>query len=351
MPTQLDPTKPPTGGDFISADHRANFAAIQAALGNGNALADYSLECWPAGDTTSPAHFTLAGAGAAIQRCGVGLADTRAKHGDFCARITSGGGAAATFDPRLLSSGSFHAGLRGVACGCGCGGDAGAASSGRGGRYDGVGTTWADKRHAGDLAWTTAITHHPGDAAWWWLAGARTLDAAATEATWRVEAAAGTVVAYVSAAALALGPSAPAYPQPSREGRLFVGPGTQQGDLVVGTYINGWRLSLPMPAVLRRVDIYAGTAPATQAAIWDANKNGSSAYSTRPQIAAAAAPPTGGAAPDGTYANRCFARGDVLSLDQDQIGTGTTGADATAVAEFICWPRPFEAFRVPTEVN
>lgn len=71
----------------------------------------------------------------------------------------------------------------------------------------------------------------------------------------------------------------------------------------------------------------AATAPATQAAIFDVNKNGTTIYTTqgnRPQVAAAGNGGALTAAPDVTS----LADGDYLTIDIDQIGTGTVGADA-----------------------
>jgi hypothetical protein len=54
-----------------------------------------------------------------------------------------------------------------------------------------------------------------------------------------------------------------------------------------------------MPAVLRRPDVAAGTAPTGSPAVWDVNKNNVSMYATKPQIAAGTA--SGGGLPDAGY--------------------------------------------------
>lgn len=76
------------------------------------------------------------------------------------------------------------------------------------------------------------------------------------------------------------------------------------------------------------VDVRAvvGTAPTGAAAIHDVNKNGTTVFSTqgnRPTIAIAATA-SGATVPD----VKTFAAGDVLTIDCDQIGSGTAGSDA-----------------------
>lgn len=74
-----------------------------------------------------------------------------------------------------------------------------------------------------------------------------------------------------------------------------------------------------------------GTAPTTQAIIVDVNKNGTTIFSTqanRPQIAVGANSGTSGA-PNTTS----ITSGDYLTVDIDQVGSGTPGADIVVVVK------------------
>ena len=97
--------------------------------------------------------------------------------------------------------------------------------------------------------------------------------------------------------------------------------------------------------VLEEVELYVGTAPTTQAIIVDVNTghledavlSAFDSASTRPQIAAAAK--TGSAAPRrGTLAaptKVTLPAGDYLTVDIDQVGTGTAGSDLTVVVTAV----------------
>jgi hypothetical protein len=113
-------------------------------------------------------------------------------------------------------------------------------------------------------------------------------------------------------------------------------------------FLSCWRYPLLLPAVLRRVDLVAGTAPTGGPAVWDVNKNNVSMYATKPQIAPGAL--AGGGAPDAAYASRCFARGDVLSYDQDAVGAITPGADVTASFDLLCFVSPLDLMLAVTDV-
>lgn len=74
---------------------------------------------------------------------------------------------------------------------------------------------------------------------------------------------------------------------------------------------------------------YVKTAPTGQSIIIDVNKNGSTIYTTqanRPTIAAAAQISTA-TVPDALT----LTQSDILSVDVDQIGSGTAGADLAVV--------------------
>lgn len=321
-----DKSKPASGGGFVSADHRANWAALAASIArNWSANDDFRL--WSAGDTSAPDYYSLTGAGAAIARAGTGLGDTNRKMGDFCAKVTAGGGAAATLQQRLLaSSGTVtRSGMAGMDFGFGVWVKTSTATSCRIGCYDGVGTSFSG--------------YHTGGGAWEWLSGYRSVDASATELTLRVSGVASSVF-YVSALTGLHGTVAPDYWQPCQIEVISIDfPPYVTGNCSTGTAIGGRRIPMTRPAIVRETMLICGTAPATQAIIVDINKNGTTMYSTRPQIAAAAT--TGSASPDSaTYSTRCLARGDYLTMDVDQVGTGTTGADLTAQVRAHVYVRP-----------
>lgn len=103
----------------------------------------------------------------------------------------------------------------------------------------------------------------------------------------------------------------------------------KQGTLTTGTGVQ--KLPFTQDAVINRVKLAVGTAPTGQAIIVDVNKNGTSIYPTsaKPQIAASATVGAN-AVPD----TKLMANGDYLTIDIDQIGSGTAGADLTVVVEW-----------------
>jgi hypothetical protein len=98
------------------------------------------------------------------------------------------------------------------------------------------------------------------------------------------------------------------------------------GTLVVGTD-KAPTLLAPCSLTITKVKLVVKTAPTGQAIIVDVNKNGTTIFTTqgnRPQIAAGATTGDSGT-PDVTS----LAEGDKLTVDIDQIGSGTAGADLT----------------------
>jgi hypothetical protein len=305
---------------------------IMTNLAAQNLGRDTGFLCWPAGDTGAPAHYTYTGAGATMTRVGFGLGDPTRYVSRFCARIISAASVAGTLQQQLLPPSVFPSQLRGLDVSIGVALKCATPLKLRAGIFDGVGTEYTPFATA-EFAWFTAT---------------RTLHStSATELTLRVEIGAGAVAGYVADWCVVLGRTAPTYPQPCRTGRILACQ-TQVGGLEVGTFLNRWRYPLPMPAVLRRVDVVAGTAPTGGPAVWDVNKNNVSMYATKPQIASGAL--TGGGAPDAAYASRCFARGDVLSYDQDTVGVTTPGADVTASFDLLCFLSPLDQMLSVTDV-
>lgn len=337
----FDPTKPETNGDLVSADIRQNWLALQTAHGRVNMVRDSEFLIWAAGDSAAPSYYTQSGAGAACARAGLGLGDTTHYESDFAAKVTSGSGAAGLLSQTLIGTTGFKAKMRGQKISLGCAIWCSTASSARAGIYDGVGTSWTD---------FVADESSVGGDGFQWLTVTRTLDSAAADRIiLRLEVALGTIPAVFAGPTALWGETPAPYPLPSRWGRMLVGPGTQFGNLATGTYLNGWRFAVPFPVLVRWTQLAVGTAPTTQAAIVDVNKNGTTMYSTRPQVAAAAT--SGGAAPDTTYSTKCLARGDILSCDQDQVGSGTTGADQTIVIDALAAIAPQDAYLGVTEIG
>ena len=105
---------------------------------------------------------------------------------------------------------------------------------------------------------------------------------------------------------------------------------------VVGTLAAGAdkapTLLAPCTLSIVKVKLVVKTAPTGQAIIVDVNKNGTTIFTTqanRPQIAAGSTTGDSGT-PDVT----ALAEGDKLTVDVDQVGSGTAGADLTV--EVVC---------------
>ena len=105
---------------------------------------------------------------------------------------------------------------------------------------------------------------------------------------------------------------------------------TIPGNLVAGTGVA--RLSFPRAATIVNVMAWVSTAPAGASIIFDVNKNGTTIFTTqgnRPTIAAASNSDTS-STPDVTS----IAANDYLTVDVDQIGSTTPGANATVTIEW-----------------
>lgn len=86
------------------------------------------------------------------------------------------------------------------------------------------------------------------------------------------------------------------------------------------------RVNMPFAGEVVSVRAVVGTAPTGAALLVDLNKNGTTMFTTQPNrvtVPIAGTVPVAGAVPD----VKTFAAGDVLSIDVDQIGSGTAGAD------------------------
>lgn len=107
---------------------------------------------------------------------------------------------------------------------------------------------------------------------------------------------------------------------------------------------------VPFPAELISVHAKVGTAPASQSILVDVNKNGTTIYTNQAKRLAIAATATAGVSvADVALANgtnyiytpapgqsplATFAAGDTVSVDVDQVGSGTKGANLAVTLTF-----------------
>ena len=93
------------------------------------------------------------------------------------------------------------------------------------------------------------------------------------------------------------------------------------------------RFRFPYAATILGVTAAVGTAPTGSSILLDLNKNGTTAFTTqgnRPAIADGANATASEAVPDVTT----IAAGDYLTVDIDQIGSSTPGADLTVFVRY-----------------
>jgi hypothetical protein len=311
-------------GTLKSLAGYATSAQLQSQISQ-NLFADSLLLLWPDGDAAAPYNWTTAGAGVAIARCGSGLADTQQMpYGDFCARLTYGT-AAATATKQIIGAAAIGklGGLKGRTVGVGVYCKCSIASAASLIVDDGVTTTRGGESGNG--------TYHSGDGGANWIYATHTLDSAATKLDIAIEMNQNGAI-YFGNFVLIISEVAPSDWHPEHFG-WFVAGQQQRGDITVTADLNELSLPFPIPhgALLYETKLKMRTAPVGSDAIYDVNKNGATAYTTKPTVADGAT--YGDARPDGTYANRCFKHEDLLSWDCDQIGSGTAGANTTA--EFI----------------
>ena len=98
------------------------------------------------------------------------------------------------------------------------------------------------------------------------------------------------------------------------------------GTLATGT-TQGPEITMPFGMTLTSVSLRAKTAPTGQAVIVDINENGTTLFSTRPQINASAT--TGGSS--AVFSDATVAAGSVLTIDIDQVGSSAAGAGMTII--------------------
>lgn len=296
-----------------------------------NLLTDSLFNNWAAGDAVAPNGWTLAGAGAAVIRCGSGAgageaappADgTKMAWGDFCAKLTYG--AAACYLLRnVIVAADFPDGLRGrkitfaVRCTTSTGSLARLSLS------DGVSSNLGP--------------YHAGDGVEAWITVTRTLDAAATllNVFMHVELAGN---AHFGAGVLVQGEWTPTawFPEPTETVVLNT---YAEGNAAVDAVVINKLQRIHTAGIAREFIFQVGVSPTGAALIYVPKKGTSAIFATAPQIDAAGGNNlTNGVGdrPDGTYANRCFARGDYSQLQCTQVGSGVAGADVDSKLVVVC---------------
>lgn len=314
-----DSTKPAASSAPASAEIRSQWQALEVHSPS-NFARDPTLKVWAAGDSAAPTAFTLSGTGASVARCGIGLADTNTKVGKYCSKLTAGGGANGYLKQTVSGTSGFHSYLGTIKVIVGCWVKTSTISGARLLIEDGVGTTNS--------------AYHTGGGSFEFLTAVRSIDASATQIKFGIENAA-SAVSYQSGWVFQFTPIKPT-------DFIFGRSAYETIQLnVAGTLSTGtgkaW-FAPERPGIVKDVQLICGTAPTGQAIIVDVNTFDGSAqtsmFSTRPQIAASAT--KGGAQPDTTYARRCLApysgsgtvpAGGLLSVDIDQVGSGTAGSD------------------------
>ena len=312
--------------------------AEAAELPTTNCVLNDTFIIWAAGDSAAPTGWTLAGTGAACARAGTGLADTKRKVGDFCAKLTFGS-ATLTLSQDVLPTAAFsrvdH--LKSEPVGFGAWVWADAASQSRVYVTDGVTTGYS--------------SYHTGDGSWQWLSVEHTLSGSATKLQVGISVGSGAAnPAYFSGPTLIFGDIAPANwrPTPNVVGTVFL---PSAGAQSTGT-AKGWYTFNRM-AIVKHIECNLRTAPtgATTFKV-DVNKGGNSMLNS--VIAFTASDKNAGKAPDGTYANYCFAGNtlasgttitDELTFDVDAVGSTIAGSDLAVKIRCLVFVDPFESVK------
>lgn len=300
-----------------------------------NVVCNETFLIWPTSDTAVPSYWAIAGTGALIQRCGTALADTAQKVGDFCARLTYGT-TPLTFFNDILPTAAFskvlH--LRSTMCGFGAWVKAAAGAQTRLYMTDGVSTTYT--------------SYHTGDGTWQWLSSIHTVSNTGTHLAIGISVESGAAnPAYLSGPTVILGNIAPSgwRPCPTAYGTLyFPVPGVQAAGTVKGYYMPN------RPLIVRHIQCILRTAP-TGATTFKVDVNKDNATMLASVIAFTASDKCAGKAPDGTYAQYCFAGATnnsgvtitgELTFDIDAIGSTIAGSDLMVAIRAQMYLDPFE---------
>lgn len=178
---------------------QASESQVALEEGNFNVVLNADLADWTSGGTSAPDNYTLSGAGAAILKSGPAQADTTDLGvGEFCARVTSGGGAAARLTQAVISAANFSKfrAVRGRKVGLVVRGKTSTGSALRVVVDDGV--------------TTTVSSYHAGDGNEAYLTALHTISNSATKLDVYAEVASGALVAYVGGFTVVFSDIAPA---------------------------------------------------------------------------------------------------------------------------------------------
>lgn len=335
LDTRLDVALNENGTPKASA-FSAYATVVQAqSLSDINFAQNSDFLLWPDGDTAAPEGFTLSGGGATIARTGTGLGDTtRAKYGDFACLLTFGA-AAAVLQQNYLTGTDFTRadGIKGRTLGFGVWAKTSTANQAKLVVSDGTNISTAT---------------HTGSGNFEWLSLAHTVSNTGTFLLVQLQVAtAGS--AYFGNLMGCFSPIAPAHfiPTPMMKDSYYF-----QIAGAVSTGTRKFRILPTAPGIVTDVQLWALTAPTGAAMILDVNTWSGAAdvsmFTTRPQIADGAN--LGAAAPDGTYARRCFrptfgttlATSGAITVDVDQIGSGVAGSDLIIEVRTRRYLRPLE---------
>jgi hypothetical protein len=296
------------------------------SLAGTNFIPNDCFLVWSLGDALAPDFTVLSGAGAAVARCGNGLGDaTTVGYGDFCARLTYGA-ALARLTWSCIPAADFGraTGLRGRRVSAGVRVRSSTAGIARITISDGI--------------LSTSSAFHSGGGGSEWLSVVHLMSGAATELSVHCELL-GAGTGYFGAATGLVSDLPPNdwFPclMETEVINLFL-PGVQT------TGVNKIIRPSPGVGIVTNIQLRALTAPVGAALIVDVNSwDGVSAFvsmcTTKPTIADGFN--SAGVVPDAAYRERCL-RGfwvvgaptvplsrSYLSVDIDQVGSGTPGSD------------------------
>lgn len=343
LKARLDAIADPSTGVPVAATFISYLLKTEAAkqLGSGNLCCNDDLLLWPNGDSAVPSYLTLfGGTPATVARCGSGLADTTAKVGPYCAKLTFGSNpSGAYWTPISTTAATKLSHLKGV-------------QKFAYGMWVWCATANAVRLFADDGASVTYSSYHTGDSTWQFLTIPPTVwNGGATQLLYglRMEAASS---AYISGATCIASDIAIAWHIPCATETVNIGHAFISGNVATGDD----KTVIPTPYPYLLVDLLATviTAPTVSALVFDVDWldfSGGAApsrqvpYSTKLQIAAAAG--SGRAAPDGTYQYRCFQpnfsggkKGGALAINVDTDDGGNTAASASVMAVGMRYKRP-----------
>jgi hypothetical protein len=334
----------------INEDGTLKSTAVQAAItgfrnfGLVNLLGNDTFLLWPSGDTSAPDYWVMSGGGAAVQRCGNGLADTQRKHNSFCARLTGSGSAEAQLTQTVITAGDYAVTtLRnrylafGVRCKTTVPGQARMIIS------DGVSS------HISTLHTGGAATGPEADG-WEWLYGVFQVGASSTQLFVQLVAPQGTA-AYFSGATLVFADVAPADWVPALMTRHTL-KCQVIGNVAVAT-VGLWNAE--RSGIVQNVTATVGTATSGAAMqieveTWDGAAMTSmfaSPLTVNAATAGAKSPP------DGTYARRCLqVQGGTTKRTNGVIQArvtvddgGNTGANLALSVDYDAYERPLDQIR------